>query len=322
MRMTVFKKIRSRKGASITFALLAFLVCAVIGSVVLSAAIASSGRVSGLAEMDQRYYAVTSAAQLFSDALDGQSYTIERIEMITDVDVWEYKPASMAEDGAGSDALIISEHKLDDCSQSKDYYLIITLPDGSTLNFPSKSEDESETSDGESDPDPAAEPLATISDFRKASLLNDAALTYLAGSASDETEAYGSETNVPGKFAEDSSNPWYTERELTMSFAADSGLTADDLAALGVNITVRLRKDGALIFTFENNNSSTEQYKLQLTVTASVSGNSTNPQTTQNVDVKVTGETAPYVETTTTITTNTKTTTIVWKVADVKRVDA
>ena len=77
----VLKKLRSRKGASITFALLAFLVCAAIGAVLLTAATASAGRISKLAESDQRYYAVRSAAQLFCDALDGQSYTIKRTKV-------------------------------------------------------------------------------------------------------------------------------------------------------------------------------------------------------------------------------------------------
>ena len=69
-------KLRSARGASITFALLLFLVCAVVGSVVLAAGTAASGRLSRLNEQDRRYYAVTSAAGLFRDALDGQSCTI------------------------------------------------------------------------------------------------------------------------------------------------------------------------------------------------------------------------------------------------------
>lgn len=60
-------KIRSRRGASITFALLLFLVCAVISSVVIVAASTSGGRLSELAVMDQRYYAVNSAAELLCD---------------------------------------------------------------------------------------------------------------------------------------------------------------------------------------------------------------------------------------------------------------
>ena len=68
-------KIRSRRGASLTFALLLFLVCAVVGSVVLVAGTAASGRMSQIAEMDQRYYSVNSAARLLIDTIDGEEIT-------------------------------------------------------------------------------------------------------------------------------------------------------------------------------------------------------------------------------------------------------
>lgn len=64
------KKLNSRKGASITYALLIFLVCAVVGSAVLVAGTTAAGRMSKLAESDQRYYAVSSAARLIMDQLD------------------------------------------------------------------------------------------------------------------------------------------------------------------------------------------------------------------------------------------------------------
>ena len=63
------KKLNSERGASITWALLIFLVCTVVGSAVLVAGTAAAGRMSKLAESDQRYYAVTSAAGLLSDVL-------------------------------------------------------------------------------------------------------------------------------------------------------------------------------------------------------------------------------------------------------------
>lgn len=66
---TIKNKITRRDGASITFALLLFLVCSVICSVVLTAATAASGRFSRLAKNDQRYYAVTSAAGLLEQML-------------------------------------------------------------------------------------------------------------------------------------------------------------------------------------------------------------------------------------------------------------
>ena len=67
MKNRVKKKLRSQKGASITFALLLFLVCAVLCSVILMAATTSSGRMAKMAETDQRYYAVTSAAELLKN---------------------------------------------------------------------------------------------------------------------------------------------------------------------------------------------------------------------------------------------------------------
>ncbi len=73
---TIRNKIRSRRGASLTFALLLFLVCAVVGSVVLVAGTAASGRMSQIAEMDQRYYSVNSAARLLIDTIDGKEITI------------------------------------------------------------------------------------------------------------------------------------------------------------------------------------------------------------------------------------------------------
>lgn len=71
-------KIKSERGASITFALLLFLVCAVLGSVILTAASAAAGRMAGMAEMDQRYYAVSSASELLKDWLDGKETTIKQ----------------------------------------------------------------------------------------------------------------------------------------------------------------------------------------------------------------------------------------------------
>lgn len=78
MRSNICKKLGSEKGASILFALLLFLVCAVIGAIVLTAATAAAGRAAKLAESDQRYHSVASAAELISHELSGQPVTIVR----------------------------------------------------------------------------------------------------------------------------------------------------------------------------------------------------------------------------------------------------
>jgi hypothetical protein len=75
-------KLRSEQGASILFALFFFIVCAVIGSIVLTAATAAAGRLSRVKEMDERYYAVNSAAQVLekeinSAVVDGERSTAQ-----------------------------------------------------------------------------------------------------------------------------------------------------------------------------------------------------------------------------------------------------
>lgn len=73
------RKLNSQRGASITYALLIFLVCAVVGSAVLVAGTTASGRISEVAKSDQRYYAVTSAARLLINKIDNQAVTIKMI---------------------------------------------------------------------------------------------------------------------------------------------------------------------------------------------------------------------------------------------------
>ncbi|MBR6220465.1 MAG: hypothetical protein IKQ80_07875 [Clostridia bacterium] len=70
------KKLKSKRGASITFALLLFLVCAVASSVVIVAASTAGGRLSTVKEMDQRYFAATAFARTLNDRLDGKSATV------------------------------------------------------------------------------------------------------------------------------------------------------------------------------------------------------------------------------------------------------
>ena len=72
-------KLRSNSGASITFALLLFLVCAALAAVILVAGTTAAGRMSGLAENDQRYYAVTSAAEMIRDVMDDETISILKV---------------------------------------------------------------------------------------------------------------------------------------------------------------------------------------------------------------------------------------------------
>lgn len=69
IRKTIAGKLKSNSGASLSIALLLFLVCAVLGSVILRSGTAASGRVADMAKADARYYSVTSAADYLADAI-------------------------------------------------------------------------------------------------------------------------------------------------------------------------------------------------------------------------------------------------------------
>ena len=90
---TIKKKLNSQRGASLTFALLLFLVCAVVGSVVLVAGTAASGRLSKTAEMDQRYYSVTSAADFLTQELSNKKITLVRTREVTESIITQYSVA-------------------------------------------------------------------------------------------------------------------------------------------------------------------------------------------------------------------------------------
>ena len=79
----ILAKLRSQRGATILFALLFFIVCAVIGSIVLTAGAAAAGRLADLKEMDRRYYAVTSAAKVLEHQLNDAGTVVTRSQTVT-----------------------------------------------------------------------------------------------------------------------------------------------------------------------------------------------------------------------------------------------
>ncbi len=83
-------KLRSGRGASLLVALLLFMICSVISVVVLTAATAVSGRASKLAESDQRYFSVASAAELLAQELNNQPVKIVQEETKVETTVTTY----------------------------------------------------------------------------------------------------------------------------------------------------------------------------------------------------------------------------------------
>jgi len=96
------KKLANENGASIVLALLLFIVCTVIAMTILVAATAAAGRMTDTGKYDQRYYAVTSAANLLKDVFvtagpSTVSYRLTRDEgsgLVTGCSVTGLKDAS------------------------------------------------------------------------------------------------------------------------------------------------------------------------------------------------------------------------------------
>lgn len=71
MQPRIMQKIQSQRGASLSMALMLFLICTVVSSIVLAAGTAVAGRLSQLREADASYYNVSSAARFVWDELKG-----------------------------------------------------------------------------------------------------------------------------------------------------------------------------------------------------------------------------------------------------------
>lgn len=113
-------KLKSKRGASISFGLMLFLVCAVASSIIIVAATAASGRMAQIAEMDQRYYAVTSAVELLCNDIGEQE--VEVTFNPSTGDVTGHENATIIEDA--SDKLIEALYKKNEMElQPKDKVL-------------------------------------------------------------------------------------------------------------------------------------------------------------------------------------------------------
>ena len=75
LRGAAVRRVAGRQGASILIALFYFLVCALVGGVVLTAATVTSGQLAALEKSQQAYYSTTSAAELLRDVVQGGTCT-------------------------------------------------------------------------------------------------------------------------------------------------------------------------------------------------------------------------------------------------------
>lgn len=90
--MKIKSKLQSKRGVSIMLALLLLLVCLLAGVAALTASAANVGRHSYMRDTQQQYLAVSSAARLIKDQLDGLEIRGTYIFTATDWDKARYDP--------------------------------------------------------------------------------------------------------------------------------------------------------------------------------------------------------------------------------------
>lgn len=99
------RKIKSEEGASLSVALLFFLVCAVVGSVILAAATSSVGRMKNLSSTERDKEAVYSTARLVVRRMAGKNLTDEKIlPGLLELKASENGNEDGTSDGAGNSA--------------------------------------------------------------------------------------------------------------------------------------------------------------------------------------------------------------------------
>ncbi len=83
----VSQKMKDKSGASITVALLFFMMCAIVSSILIATATAASGKIKQLESKDAGYYSVVSAAELLRDEIMSTNSLPEETRAAIDVSV-------------------------------------------------------------------------------------------------------------------------------------------------------------------------------------------------------------------------------------------
>lgn len=283
--------LRSRTGASITFALLLFLACAVVGALVLTAGSAAAGRVSNLAQSDQRYYSVSSAADLLAQELSGKTVKIvQEREVTTDVTT-SYKV------DLGSTGSVVTP--VGESTTTREASYKTKVNDFLITNYLS-SYDPNDDVGG-----------TALSAEAQASFLNARAAILLFGQD-------GSEILCCNDKAMKASMKTGTEQSGELALYHSISM-ADDEADDQLTVTGKyyVQSDGTMIFTLTNQGDANERYSLRITLTPTINETQSD-KTTESTSRSYTDN--GYTETVTTVTTTVKTSEITWAVSGVEKV--
>ena len=280
-------KLRSSRGASLTMALLLFLVCAVMGSVVLAAGTAAAGRASQRAAMDQRYYAVASAAELLARELDGRTVTVVREKTTVTTAEKEFSVVRDPETGA---EIVTPVNR--------------SAP-GPVDTFATRVK---AAAPGEEDTVLRNDLTGSSVSTEDLSFLTARVVKLLFGS-----RPCGNDAAMEYSFPSGASEP-ETELKLQPSLGAGvSGISGEALSVLSVTCKYELKSDGTLVFRLSDQLDSDDCYTLILTLQPSVSQEDRTVKTggqQPTVEMTSTG----YKETFTSTVIRTVTSTVTWSV--------
>ena len=293
LRKQIFNKLSSARGASLTMALLLFLVCAVVGSVVLAAGTAAAGRISERAQSDQRYFAVTSAAELLAKELDGKSVTIVREETTTTTKVKTYTVGWNAVTGEETVG-----------TPSEDSSTVTTYTTAVKSALPGGTDTALENTDmGGNVPKEVGVELNFLA-ARGVKLLFGA-------------EACNTEAAMDCSFPSGAREP-ATSLELLPSLGEGvTGISAEELASLAVSCTYELKSDGTLVFRLSDQPGDGDRFTAVLTLQPSFD-RSERTAKSGGGSPTVTPTSSGYTETTASSVTRTVTATVTWSVASIE----
>ncbi len=297
----LLRKLKSKAGISISVGLLIFLVCAVLGASVLAAATASSGRLAHLAEMDRRYYSISSAAELLADQLGGTEVEVMRYEKSENAASRLYN-VTVTTDDAGRESTTTAFDKTQE-SGKKTYKTRIGATGDTlerTVEIPLH--DAGTEAEGQENVPPQS-PIEVVQSILSA----ETVYLLFGGDTCNTAEAMNRPVTRPAQ-----ANP------LTCTLTQD-GRT--------VNVTIKLRGDGILEITLDDKASGeADYYSLKLHMSPVIDdkeeSESQPPETTTvKSNESVNGNRRTYRLTTTvkSTTERTRTTKVQWTVTGVEK---
>lgn len=230
---TVKRKIQSNRGASLSFALLLFLVATVVGVSLLQAGTAAAGRVSQLAVSDARYYSVNSAADLLVSQLDGATVRFLRSK---NSEVSRSAEIVLNDDGEAE------EHLLEEESSEPGYTI--------SFLFADEGEEEAEDADGRFE--------------RGRSLLLDLAIDTAFGPDVTDFDSENSEY-MENLYKKNCARSLAARRSFSRILYLSAESEEAELETLKVKAELSMKSDGTLKVLLSNAEGGSDLYRLQLT---------------------------------------------------------